>query len=99
MPFAFIFVGLVLIISGVRGTSSQLTTLLKSDLTGKKNFIYWGLSILVIGSLGYVDEIKPLSRAFLVLVLVVLILSNGGFFQLFNQAIATISNSNGSQTI
>lgn len=98
MPFAFILVGVVMVISGVRGQSATLLSLLKADVTGKNNFLYWGLSILVIGALGYVDSIRPLSRAFLTLVLVVLILSNGGFFQLFNQALATISNTQSNLT-
>ena len=94
MPFAFIIVGSMLVVSGVRGTSDNLFTLVKGDLTGKDNYIYWAISILILGSLGYIDEIRPLSRAFLVLVLVGLILHNGGFFDLFNQAITTISNTN-----
>lgn len=96
MPFAFIFVGIVFLASGILGTTSQLTTLLKGDLTGQHSYIYWALSIMVIGSLGYIDDLKPLSRSFLVLILIVLILSNGGFFQLFDQSIATITKSGNS---
>ena len=89
MPFAFIIVGTMLVVSGVKGTSNDLFALVKGDFTGQHTFIYWAMSILILGSLGYIDELRPLSRAFLVLVLVVLILANGGFFQLFNQAISS----------
>lgn len=97
MPFAFIFVGAILLISGVRGTSQALVSLLNGDLRGSNNFIYWILSILVIGAIGYVQDFQPLSRSFLVLVIVVLVLSNDkqgnpGFFQQFNAAITQISN-------
>lgn len=88
MPFAFIIIGLVCLVSGVRGTNSQLGALVKNDFTGSKNFIYWMLSILIIGALGYIKEIQPLSRAFLVLVIIVLFLSNKGVFAQFNKQIS-----------
>lgn len=89
MPFLFIVAGLVLTISAVRGTNGDLLTLLKADVTGKNNFIYWMVAILVIGALGYIPSVKPLSRAFLVLVLVVLFLKSGGVFQQFTSALST----------
>ena len=98
MPFAFIFAGVVFTIAGVRGQSSQLLSLVKGDLTGSNNYTYWMISILVLGLLGYVDQLRPLSRAFMVLVIVVLILSNGGFFKLFESSIATITQSNSTNT-
>jgi hypothetical protein len=99
MPFAFAIIGLVLLVSGVRGTPGDLVTLLKGDITGSNNFVYWILSIGIIGALGYVEDFRPLSRAFLVLVIVVLVLaqdkqgSGGGFFTRFQQSIATITES------
>lgn len=103
MPFAFIIVGIVLTITGVRGTSQQLLKLVKGDLTGTNSYLYWIVAILVIGSVGYVPTLKPLSRAFLILVLVVLVLregktsaSGGGFFQEFTAALKTISQGQGS---
>src|SRR5258708_2096522 len=69
MPFAFLIVGTVLVISGVKGTSQQLLTLVKGDLQGKNGYLYWIVSILLIGSLGYIPAFKNFSRAFLVLVL------------------------------
>jgi hypothetical protein len=89
MPFLFIVVGLVMIVSSVKGTNQQLVKLLKSDFTGKGNFIYWSLAILAIGAVGYIQELKPVSRAFLVLVVIVLFLENKGVFTEFSQAIAT----------
>lgn len=83
MPFLFIIVGVVFAISAVRNTTDQLTSLLKSDFTGNNNFVYWLLSILVIGAVGYIPDLKPVSRAFLVLVVIVLFLKNGGVFSQF----------------
>ena len=98
MPFAFLLGGTVLVISGVKGTSTQLLTLLKNDIQGTDGYLYWIVAILIIGSIGYVPALKPFSRAFLVLVLVVLVLrtgktsnSGGGFFQQFTNALKSIS--------
>ena len=98
MPFAFLIVGALFVVAAVRGQSKQLLSLVKADLTGKDNYLYWAVSILIIGALGYVDELRPLSRAFLILVLVVLVLSNGGFFKLFNQSLSVISQNGGATT-
>ena len=98
MPFAFIIVGTVLVVSGVKGTSQDLLTLVKGDLQGKNGYLYWLVAILVIGSIGYVPAFKSISRAFLILVLVVLVLKEGnknnpggGFFQQFSSALSQIS--------
>lgn len=96
MPFIFLFTGVLLLVAGVRGKSSDLLTLLKGDLTGDNNFTYWILSILVIGALGYVSSLRTLSRSFLFLVILVLILNEGkktpgGFFQSFQTAFAEIT--------
>lgn len=87
MPFVLLIVGAVFVISGVKNTSSQLLKLLDGDFTGQHNYIYWMVSILIIGAVGYIEDLKPVSRAFLVLVIIVLFLSNGGFFQKFNQGL------------
>jgi hypothetical protein len=97
MPFALLFVGLILVTAGVRGKTSELYGLVKGDIEnqpGRAGFIYWLFSILVIGSLGYIDELKPISRAFMALVIVVLFLKagnptgvGGGLFASLNQAL------------
>lgn len=95
MPFALLIIGLFLLIAGVRNTQDQLFTLIHGDFTGADNFIFWLLSILVIGSIGYVQKLKPVSTGFLVLIVLVLFLRKGnssgiggGFFSQFTSAIA-----------
>lgn len=87
MPFALVIIGLTLLISGVKNTQGDLFTLVKGDFTGPKNFIFWTVSILIIGAIGYIPKLKPVANSFLVLVIVVLFLSNKGFFANFNQQI------------
>lgn len=103
MPFAFLLIGVVFVISGVRNTSQTLLALLNGDLRGSNNYVYWMLSILAIGSLGYIQAVRPFSRAFLVLLIVVLILAddkngNAGFFSNFTSAISQISNRSATAT-
>lgn len=99
MPIVFAIIGAVLVTSGVRGTSQDLLNLLKVDLAGQNNFIYWILAILVIGSLGYVDELRGFSRALLALVIIVLVVhegnqsGSGGLFVEFQNAVKQITSS------
>jgi len=87
MPFLFLIVGTVMIVSAARGTNNDLVALLKADFTGQNNFLYWLVSILIIGAVGYIPDLKPVSRAFLVLVVIVLFLENGGVFTQFTAAL------------
>ena len=64
-----------------------LASLIKSEFTGKNNFVYWVLSILIVGAIGYIEPLKPISRAFLLLIVIVLFLANKGVFEQFNQAL------------
>lgn len=105
MPFALLIIGTVLVVSAVKGTQGQLAQLVKSDFTGSNNFIYWTVSILLIGSVGYIPKLKSLSTAFLALVIIVLVLTKGnpqavggGFFQQFTQGIASTQSATTNQT-
>lgn len=95
MPFALLIVGVIFLLIAYQGTQSQFFMLLKGDFTGTGNFVYWIVSILVIGAIGYVPKLKSISDAFLVLVLVVLFISHSGFFAQFNTQIKA-STSTGS---
>jgi len=91
MPFTFIIVGLVLVVAAVRGQTQTLVNLLKGDFqtssTGQHGFLPWLVSILVVGALGYIPALKNFSRLFLVLLIVVLFLSNKGFFTKLQQSL------------
>lgn len=87
MPYALILFGLLLTIAGARGKQGDLFTLLKGDFTGNRSFIWWSISIVGIGALGYIPTTKKLANTFLALVFIVLILSNRGVFAQFTAAI------------
>ena len=76
MPLVAIFIGSLMLIAGVRNTHTDLANLWGEQLTGERSFLGWMFALVLVGSFGYVRELRPLSRAFLVLVLVVILLSN-----------------------
>lgn len=96
MAFALLIIGTILIVATVRNTQDSLIAQVAKDFTGPSNFIYWIVAILIIGAVGYVEKLKPLSDGFLILVLLVLFLKKGnpqgvggGFFTQFTAALQT----------
>jgi hypothetical protein len=96
MAFALVAMGIVLLVAAIRNTQSTLFTLLKGDFTGSNNFLFWVVSIIIIGAVGYIPKLKPFSVAFLTLVIIALVLTKGnpnqaggGFFQKFMAAIGS----------
>jgi hypothetical protein len=87
MSFALLIVGAVLLTSAVLNTQSTLWGLLKGDFSGPSNFWYWLILLLILGAVGYIPKAKPISDAFLVLLIVVIFLSKGGFFAKFSSAV------------
>lgn len=85
MPLALLLLGILFIVASVRGKDKvdELFSTMKSDFTGPNNFFYWGIALFLIGALGYYKPMKPLSNAFLTLVIIVLFFSNRGFFTSF----------------
>jgi hypothetical protein len=88
MPLFLLIIGIVFLVASVRGEHKLFFETLKGDFTGPNNFIYWGLSIWVIIIVGYVKALKPLSDAFLVLVILMLFLANRGFFDRFMEILS-----------
>ena len=99
MPFVLIIAGVLLFISGVRNTQGDLYKLLEGDFTGEDNFIYWFLSIMVIGAIGYIPKMKPFSDGFLILVIIQLFLKKDtGFFDQFKSQLDSSESYTGSST-
>jgi hypothetical protein len=103
MPFALIIIGVIFLIASVKNTVQTtpnggpgLYPLLVSDFTGSNNFIFWFVAMLIIGAVGYIQKLKPVSVALLTLVVLVLFLKKGnpsgvggGFFSQFTSGIGT----------
>jgi len=93
MPILFGIFGVILIVSGVKGTvtgsSPSLMSLLKDDFTGTNPFWKWMLAILFIGAVGYIPNMRPISRAFMALVIIVFLMSNQGVFSQLQSAFSS----------
>lgn len=95
MPYALLILGIVFTVSGVQGTQGKLFDLVRGDFSGQNSFIFWAASIIGIGAVGYVPDLRKLANSFLVLILVVLILKNGGVFSKFSDALKTSATPSG----
>ncbi len=83
MPIVLILSGALLILTGVKGDPGQLLQLVISDIkgqNGEKGYAVWMFAILVLGFIGYIKSLQTLSRSFIALVVLVLLLHNRGFF-------------------
>lgn len=89
MGFALLIIGLLMVITGARGTYAQFGAQVASEFTGQNNFTYWILAIGSIGALGYIPEIRTISRYLMALVIIVLFLDHKGFFAQFQSALST----------
>jgi hypothetical protein len=93
MPFILIIIGVILLVTAIQGTTTNLGHMLAGDIFGSQGYLYWFLAIISIGAVGYIKPLKPASDAFLVLLLLVLFLANGGVFAKIGPAIAAIKPS------
>jgi hypothetical protein len=90
VPFVLLVLGILFFVVSLQGTQGSLFALLKSEFVGTNSFVVWAAAFVIIGLLGYIKPIRPITHAFLVLMLLVLILTNGkGFFSQFNSALAS----------
>jgi hypothetical protein len=88
MPFVLLAFGILFLVIAWQGTQQDLFALLKSEFVGKNSFLVWIAAILILGLAGYIKPIRPVTHAFMVLILIVLVLANGGkVFANFNAAI------------
>lgn len=87
MPFALVLIGLAMIITGAKDTHMELGDQLVKDFTGEKNFTIWLAAIGSVGAVGYVKDFQPVSRIFMVLIIITMVIRNGGFFDQFTSAL------------
>ncbi len=102
MAFALLIIGILLLVSSIRNTQDNLKAILIKDFTGSGNFGWWVVALLIIGAVGYINRLKGLSDAFLVLVILALFLSRGnpsspggGFFNQFTTALGFSNSASG----
>lgn len=80
MGLALLIIGVLLAGVGIRGTQGQLAALLVGDFSGAGSFWYWIAGLFFAGSIGYYPAAREVSRLTIILILLVLLLSNQGFW-------------------
>jgi hypothetical protein len=85
VPFVFSIAGVLLIVAGVRGKTSDLFSLVKSDFTGQPNYFEWMVAIFLVGAIGYIKQLSTISRMFMFIVAAGLLYKNKGVFSQFTQ--------------
>ena len=98
MPIALLIIGILVVIAGVKNNASLLEQTLVSDFSGAGSFWYWIAAVLAIGSLGYYSPAKQVSHLFLVLIVLVFLLSNGGVFAQLQSAVQSPKPAAGNST-
>lgn len=83
MPIAFGVAAVILIVAGVRGQTGNLVSLVKADFSGQPNYFEWIIAIVLVGAVGYIDELKTISRMFMGLLVLSLLWSNKNVFAQF----------------
>lgn len=68
-----LLIGVIIIVAAIRGTQGALFSALGEDVPP---FVVWAAAIFALGVIGYIPGLKPVSRALIALVLVVIILKN-----------------------
>jgi hypothetical protein len=89
MPFVLVVVGILMIVTGVQGTYAQFGTQVSKDFYGTGNFFYWLVAIGVVGAVGYYDPLRGISRLFMALVIISMVISNKGLFAKLQQTLAS----------
>ena len=87
MGLVLLIAGLLMVITGARGTYAQFGSLVAGEFQGPNNFVYWALALGGLGLVGYIPKLQTVSRLLMTLVLLTLILSHKGFFAQFQAAL------------
>jgi hypothetical protein len=90
MFFAFVVLGLLAIVTSVRGNQAAVATQLQQDFTAQSSgpsFWVWIGAILVFGLIGRITGATGAMRLFVILLIVVYLVSNNGIFAKFSAAL------------
>ncbi len=88
MPLILILAGAVLMVVAFRGTEHEFAAQAAHDFGGTA-FLAWSAAVVILGAIGYYSPLRRVSDLGLALVILALVLANGG---LFTQLAAVIDN-------
>ena len=87
MACAFLIIGLIVLVAAIRGKQTDLWNLVRSDFTGSNNFFYWVLAVILLVALGTFKPIRPITDAFLGLIILVILIGNKDLVGSFTQQV------------
>lgn len=73
MILVALLIGAILVVAAIRGTQGTLFSALATDVPG---YVVWAAAIIALGAIGFVPELKPISRGLLILVIIVIVMRN-----------------------
>ena len=102
MSFALIVIGLAAVMTALNNTwktapdggPGLFPQIAKDFFT--EGYLYWVAALVIVGFVGYIPQLRKPADAFLTLILVAMILKNGGVFQQFESAVQNVSSDVGS---
>lgn len=80
MAFILLIVGIFLVVTAVRDTYTQLFQVVAGDFSLNQaggGFVYWVVALFLVGAVGYVKALKPISDGLLLLIIIALLLTKG----------------------
>jgi hypothetical protein len=90
MGLVLLIVGLLMIITGARGTYAQFGQQIAGEFSGNNSFTYQMAAIGAVGAVGYIPALQSISRWLLAFILLVILIGNknsSGFFPQFQAAL------------
>lgn len=86
MPLFLIVLSIGLIAIVLRGKLGDLFGVIRDDFTGNSNFIGWLMAFAFLGFAGsFSKDLRPVTNAFSILIVVGLLLGNRNFFSEFER--------------
>lgn len=103
MPYILLLIGALAVATAIKGTYASLGQELVTDIkgsAGNPGYLYWVSAIIAVGAVGYYSPAQRLSRAFMILIILGMVLANKGLFARLQAALqnpvepANAANSN-----
>jgi quinol-cytochrome oxidoreductase complex cytochrome b subunit len=99
MAWALLLFGLIALMAAWKNRTDELYQILKENFTGKNNFIIWVTAIIFLAIIGMNKTLRPISDAFMILIIIVIILAahkkNKDILQLFINELKKGTSGNG----
>lgn len=74
MAWALLIFGVIAIMAAWKNRTDELFQVLKDNFTGQSSFVVWIIAIIFIAIIGVNKTLRPITDAFLTLVIIVIVL-------------------------